>query len=562
MVQGAARGGEYALSFGRNTAAAPVLMAPSIPVFAIVLIAACAHAASAAWPFDAIFQPGAPLWWLQTLALATLVGMLHRCANARQAAVLGLTFATVWLTGTFWWLFGSMHTYGGLHAMLSALAVAALALALAAYYAAACALYWRLAQRQAPGTTALFAALWLMAEMARGTWLTGFGWGAVAYAHVDAPLAGYAPWVGAYGMTALAAWLAAALATVLSTTSAMISASATAATSERLCPRGRHAAWGLGLAMALVLVLGLGALLPQVVPTWSRATGDLSVALLQGNIAQNEKFEQGSGVPQALQWYREQLLASTSDLVVAPETAIPLLPDQLPDGYWHGLQQHFESGQQAALIGIPLGSYSQGYTNSVVGLAPQLEAGWHYDKHHLVPFGEFIPPLFKWFTQLMNIPLGDFNRGAVGQASLPWRGQRLAPNICYEDLFGEELGARFTDPDTAPTIFVNVSNIGWFGNTVAIDQHLLISRMRTLEFERPMLRATNTGATVIIDHTGAVRAALPRHTRGALVGEVQGRTGTTPFAWWVARFGLWPLWLLAIAIVFVAFRARTVRAES
>ena len=548
MVQGAATGGKYILSLGSHTA--PPTMAVEFlgRKIAIVFVAACAHAASAAWPFDAVFTTGAPLWWLQTLALATLVAVVHRCANGRQAAVLGLVFATVWLTGTFWWLFGSMHTYGGLNAVLSAVAVVGLAMALALYYAAACALYWRLAQGKVPGASVLFAALWVMAEMARGTWLTGFGWGAVAYAHVDAPLAGYAPWVGAYGMTGIAAWLAAAMAMLFC----------------RLGQRGQlglggRPAWGLGLAMAGVLALG--ALMPQAVPAWTRAAGELSVALLQGNIAQDEKFEQGSGVPQALQWYSEQLLVSTSDLVVAPETAIPLLPEQLPDGYWNGLQQRFQTGQQAALIGIPLGNYNQGYTNSVVGLAPQVDAGWHYDKHHLVPFGEFIPPLFKWFTELMNIPLGDFNRGAVGQASLPWRGQRLAPNICYEDLFGEELGARFMDSDAAPTVLVNVSNIGWFGNTVAIDQHLLISRMRALEFERPMLRATNTGATVIIDHKGTVRAALPRHTRGVLLGEVQGRTGTTPFAWWVSRFGLWPLWLLGLAIVFIAARARIARAE-
>jgi len=181
---------------------------------------------------------------------------------------------------------------------------------------------------------------------------------------------------------------------------------------------------------------------------------------------------------------------------------------------------------------------------------------YQYDKHHLVPFGEFIPPLFKWFTQMMNIPLGDFNRGAVGQPSFEWKGQRLAPNICYEDLFGEELGARFTDPATAPTVFVNVSNIGWFGNSVAIDQHLAISRMRALEFERPMLRATNTGATVVIDHRGRVTHSLPRHTRGVLAAEAEGRTGVTPFAWWVSRLGLWPLWLLGLALVALAAAQR------
>jgi apolipoprotein N-acyltransferase len=163
-----------------------------------------------------------------------------------------------------------------------------------------------------------------------------------------------------------------------------------------------------------------------------------------------------------------------------------------------------------------------------------------------VPFGEFIPPFFKWFTRMMNIPLGDFNRGDIGQPSFAWKGQRIAPNICYEDLFGEELGARFADPALAPTIFANVSNLGWFGDSTAIDQHLQIARMRALEFARPFIHATNTGATVIVDYQGRVQAALPRLTQGVLEGTVEGRSGLTPFAWWVAGFGLWPVWLLSL----------------
>jgi apolipoprotein N-acyltransferase len=191
-----------------------------------------------------------------------------------------------------------------------------------------------------------------------------------------------------------------------------------------------------------------------------------------------------------------------------------------------------------------------------------LNEGYRYDKQHLVPFGEFIPPLFRWFTELMNIPLGDFNRGAANQASFAWQGQRLAPNICYEDLFGEELGARFADPALAPTVFVNVSNIGWFGNGLAIDQHTQISRLRALEFARPMVRATNTGATVVIDHQGQVTAALPRATRGVLRADVEGRHGITPFAWWVSRWGLWPAWLLGVLIVVLGFGVAQARRRS
>jgi apolipoprotein N-acyltransferase len=263
-------------------------------------------------------------------------------------------------------------------------------------------------------------------------------------------------------------------------------------------------------------------------------------------------------MPGALDWTRDELLSAPGELVVGPETVIPLLPGQLDPAYWSTLLQHFRGGAQAALIGLPLGDEIRGYTNSAAGLSAAsaaLPGGYYrYDKHHLVPFGEFVPYGFHWFNRLMNIPLGDFNRGPVGPPSFAFRGQRIAANICYEDLFGEELAARFIDPGSAPTMFANISNIGWFGDTIAIGQHLQISRMRALEFQRPMLRATNTGATVVIDHRGRVLAVLAPYTQGVLNSRVEGRIGLTPYAWWAAHFGLWPLALLAACVVAAAAR--------
>ncbi len=495
---------------------------------AVALLAGFAQALSLAWPWG-----GVPLWWLQLAALAVLVGLVERSPSWKRAALLGWAFATAWMAGTFWWLFTSMHTYGGLPAPLAALAVLALAAFLGLFYAVVCGCFKALALKECRHRALVFAAFWLLAELARGTWLTGFPWGAVGYAHVDGPLAVLAPVVGVYGMGFVAAWLAALLAGVL------------------LPGHGRTKVPTGAVVAALVLVVL--AVLPMV-PTvpWSTGNGRLDVALLQGNIPQDEKFQPGSGVPVALRWYADQLGISRARLVIAPETAIPLLPQHLPAGYADALHKRFAVGNQAALVGIPMGSLGTGYTNSVQGWVPGAVQPYRYDKHHLVPFGEFIPPLFRWFTDLMNIPLGDFNRGAVGQPSLDWQGQRIAPNICFEDLFGEELGARFADPASAPTIFANFSNIGWFGNSVAIDQHLHISRMRSLEFSRPMVRATNTGATAIIDYQGRVTHRLPPFTRGVLEGEVEGRQGTTPYAWWVARLGLWPLWMLGLGVVVCA----------
>ena len=508
----------------------------------LALGAGGAQAASMAWPFASFsflisLQHGEPVWYLQWLALSVLAWLLLGSLNWRRSALLGWLFGTAWLTGTVGWTFIAMHTYGGLPALLAAPAVLLLTGLMALFYAAAGGLFTRLAASGRVWRAPLFAALWLLAELARGTWLTGFGWGASGYAHVDGPLAAFAPWLGVYGLCAIAAGLAMAL--------AQLGCAQPGAA-------GRQRA-GLGFSLLALLVLPMGLQREPTAATQGAAhRADLSVTLLQGNIAQDEKFETASGVPQALGWYAEQLQASRTSLVIAPETAIPLLPQQLPPGYWDALQLRFATGTQAALIGIPLGSYAQGYTNSVLGLQAGQAQPWRYDKQHLVPFGEFIPPLFKWFTALMNIPLGDFNRGAPRQPPFAWQGQRLATNICYEDLFGEELAPVFLDPAQAPTIFVNISNLAWFGNSLAMDQHLQIARMRALEFDRPFLLATNTGTTAIVDHRARVTRSLARDTRAVLVGSVEGRSTLTPYAAWVGRLGLWPFWLPALGLLWFA----------
>jgi apolipoprotein N-acyltransferase len=491
--------------------------------------AGLAQAVSIAAPWN-----GQPLWWLQLLSTATLVWQLDSLRGdmrpGRNATLHGWLFATTWLCGTFWWLFISMHTYGGMPAPLAAVAVLALAAGLALYYAVACGVFLRFSPTSRAGAAVFFAALWLLAELLRNSWFTGFPWGAGGYAHVDGPLAAYAPWLGVYGLEAVAVGAVALVVLTLRRAGPAVT------TTRRALP--------IGIAAALLLVPGAVSLM-RGADGAAPSRGHLKIALLQGNIPQD-----GGGVATALHWYGEQLRDATAPLVVTPETAFPLLPAQLPAGYLEAIAARYASGTQAAIVGLPLGDGAV-YTNSVLGFRPGEPQAWRYDKHHLVPFGEFVPGVFRWFTDLMHIPLGDFGRGGLAQAPFVWQGQRIAANICYEDLFGDEIGANFRDAANAPTILLNVSNIAWFGNSVAIDQHLAISRMRALEFRRPMVRATNTGATVVIDHRGRVTDALPRLTRGVLIADVEGRSGLTPFAWWVSRFGLWPFWaasLLTIAI--------------
>ncbi len=485
-----------------------------------------------------------PCGALQVLALALLVALLSGGADhlrtPRQAAWIGALFGTTWLASTFWWLFISMHRYGQLPAWLAALAVLALAAALALVVVLAAVLFvrWR---RGHPGWDALlWAALWLASELLRGQIFTGFPWGASGYAHVDGPLALLAPWAGVYGMGAAAAALSVPVAAGL-----------------RALWLRRGAAGVLRPAISVVILVGLGLLPAGRGTDFTAPAGSLSVTLLQGNVAQDEKFDP-SHLPATLTWHVRALQAAQTDLVIAPETAIPLLPDQLPQGLWAALEQRFSQGRTHALIGVPLGDFESGYTNAAAGLAPGQPA-YRYDKHHLVPFGEFIPWGFRWFVTLMQMPLGDFSRGPLAPPSFAVAGQRVAPNICYEDLFGEELAARFIDEARAPTVLANVSNIGWFGETVAVDQHLQISRLRALELQRPMLRATNTGATVIIDHRGRVTDQLAPHRQGVLVGQAEGRTGLTPFARWAGRWGLWPLWGAALLALLAVVRRKVTK---
>jgi apolipoprotein N-acyltransferase len=507
------------------------------------------HGCSIASPWS-----GQAVWWWQLVVMVWLVGKVIRSESPAAAFKTAAWFSLAWFCASMWWLYISMHNYGSLPAALAAMAVVALSVLLGSFYAVSVLVFASLKSENNYGQVSkpfqdalLFASLWLLAELLRGTVMSGLPWSAVGYAHIDGPLASTAPSIGVYGISALAAFIAALF--VLT----------------RSCM----------LKIGIVVLLCIKASLmpsPQAIPDKASQTpslAGLTVRLLQGNIPQNEKFDAKTGVATALAWYQEQLLAAQKDgvdLVVAPETAIPRLPHQLPDGYWPSIFDAFtKSATSAALVGIPLGSDSEGYTNSVLGLSSTLAsnaAPYRYDKHHLVPFGEFIPPLFRWFTDLMNIPLGDFNRGGLAQPSFAHKGERFAVNICYEDLFGEELAQRFTNPATAPTVFVNISNMGWFGSGMAIDQHLNISRMRAIEFNRPVIRATNTGATAIIDHKGVVTHSLSRVTRGVLDGRVVGQTEMTAYAKWTAQYGLQPLWVLACSWVIWVFIRKKYMAKS
>jgi apolipoprotein N-acyltransferase len=457
----------------------------------------------------------APLsWWpVQIASLALLLWLAAGQASVRRAALIGWCFSLGWMVAGTYWLYISMHDYGGMPAPMAAAAVLLLSAAMALYAAMAMAAgtWLRLRCALSPAATLLLAypPLWALGEWLRGWIATGFPWIASGYAHVNSPLAGFAPLIGVYGI----GWLA-----------VMLAACVVLAFSSR-----RKPALALGAAL-----LALGLLLNQL--AWTEKHGaPISVRLLQGNVAQEMKFNPDQA-NDTLSLYYEMLTEARADLIATPETALPLMAHALPPDYLELLASFARQSKSNLLVGVPVSDGPGTYANSLLGFPAVPGAGrqpYRYDKHHLVPFGEFIPAGFRWFVDMMHIPLGDFTRGAVLQLPFEAAGQWIMPNICYEDLFGgeiaDQIAASHFSGRPQPTMLLNVSNIAWFGDSIALPQHLQISQMRSLETRRPMLRATNTGATAVIDAAGRVQAQLRPFTHGTLAAKVQGMSGWTPY---------------------------------
>ena len=472
----------------------------------------------------------APLGWfaLIWLTLGGLFALLGGAKSARQGALLGAAFGFGLFICGVSWVYVSLSVFGGMLAPLAALATVLFCTLLAGYPALVGALYVRFAPARGWQRGLLFAALWTLGEWLRGWVFTGFPWLALGYAQAPvSPLAGYAPIVGVFGVSLLTALLATQL---------------QQAVSRWLEPKPRKL-WRLaGPLLTAAALLGGGALLRPL--QWTSPIGDpLTVSLLQGNIAQDIKWST-EGFEQSLLSYYRLALKNPAQLIVLPEAAFPVFLDQLPEGYLDELAKIAASQQGKLLFGIVTGDLTQ-YANSAISLGSAPEEQ-RYSKSHLVPFGEFVPPGFSWFLGLASIPMSDFTAGARQQPPMDIAGQKIAVNICYEDAFGEEIIRALPEA----TLLVNLSNVAWFGDSLAPAQHLQIAQMRALETGRMMLRATNTGMTAIVGVDGQIQGILPPFTRGALRGEVHGYSGATPYV----RWGNWLT--IALALLLVAFIGR------
>ena len=351
----------------------------------------------------------------------------------------------------------------------------------------------------------LMPAAWVLAEWVRGWFFTGFTWLQLGYSQVGSPLQGLLPIGGIY----LTSWGVAVSASLL--------ALAAVGTGTRR--------WGW--LPALVLLWGVSAALGTI--RWTDPSGDaLRVALVQGNVPQDEKW-----LPRMRKPTLERYLALTranwdADLVVWPESALPGLRDGF-DGFVARLGDEARANGSHVIFGVPILDRSTlALYNSVVAVGHgDGREEMVYHKRHLVPFGEYLPldGFIRPITEAFGLPVADFNLGPMDQPLLEAAGHRVGVSVCYEIAFGGEILEAV--PDAA--VLVTVSNDAWFGTSIGPHQHLQIARARAVETGRYMLRSTNTGITAIVAPDGVIEAQAPQFEVQVLAGEIFPMGGTTPY---------------------------------
>jgi apolipoprotein N-acyltransferase len=450
--------------------------------------------------------------WIQIPLLSLVWWQLNKLHHQplKNYFVAAMSFGLGYFILGLWWIYISLHDIGGMHWMLSVAAVFLLAGGMALFFSLTSLSIWIFNSSSISGL--LLAANWVVIEWLRSWLFTGFPWMGLAESQVNGPFGAVAPYLGGLACTFLAVWSSWQLYSLSKT------------------PR----ASGISLVCALLLMPALS--------LWhfTKPAGEpLSVELIQGNFAQSLIFNP-DGIFKQIQFYDQAMKSSHADLVVSPETAFSWPETNLPTGLLDSLQAFSNQSQSTLLFGIigrhqnPLNGRE--FSNRALGISPDAST-YQYDKSHLVPFGEFIPPGFHWFVKAFNVPLSDFVRGAKDQTffAIKRPGQNpiyAAITICYEDVFGSELAARLRESDTPANLMINITNLAWFGASQAPTQQLRLSQLRSLETGLPALRATNTGITAILGPDGKVLSRLPEFTQGTLSAKVQAYSGKTPYVIW------------------------------
>lgn len=462
-------------------------------------------------------------FYVYTAAILSLIGLIYlwiKTDSAKSAFKLGFQYGLGLYVVGIYWIYISLHDFGGMPWWFAGFSTFCLCAFMSLFVGAVGYLSKRF------GFIIISApVLWGLSDWVRSWIFTGFPWLTLGYSQVPySPLAGYMPVFGVYGVSVITALVATIIACWL--------------TQVNFSAAGKRNA-----VVSLVLILTVGNLLKAV--EWTTPIGKpVNTALIQGNIAQDTKWSAGTA-QNTINTYIDMVKQSQAQLIVLPETALPVVSSRVDSSIIDALSNHAKQNNGDVIVGmVELNEKTEQYFNSAFsfGTAPIQS----YAKNHLVPFGEFIPlkQVFGWiYRDWLNMPLSDLSRGGAYQTPMQLGNQKIAVNVCYEDVFGEEIIRQLP----AATLLVNISNDAWYGQSYAADQHMQFSQARALETGRMMLRATNTGATSAIDSHGYVITHAPHDVQTTLNVVAQGYTGSTPYV----RWGNWPFIVLCFAALTV-----------
>ena len=469
-------------------------------------------------------------WWPVAVLSSALLLALWLFSSQRSAAWRGFLFGLGLFGVGISWIFISIHYHGHVGLGLSIFLTLALIVVMALFPMLLGYLLGRYSPRGFESRATryklllLFPAAWVLLEWVRGWFMTGFPWLSLGYSQTDSPLAGLAPLLGVYGVSWAIVFSAALLLGLVFDRAGRI------------------------FYMAMLVILWLVAAVADDTHWTSPSGAPIKVALLQGNIPQDMKWHPDVRRP-TIELYTELSRKHwDADLIVWPETALPAFYYEA-EGFLEDFELEARENNTDLLIGLlSLDKERRHYYNTMLSIG---SGRGMYHKNHLVPFTEYLPLKFLLggLVDFMQVPMSDFSKGGDSQKPLKVANQYAGISICFEDAFGEEVINALPEA----TFLVNVSNDAWFDSSWAPPQHLQMARMRALESGRPMLRATNTGMTAIIDAKGVIKSAAPQFEVATISGTIQPRGGLTLYA----MTGNWLVISLAIlSIVFFGWRLR------
>ncbi|MBU3586717.1 apolipoprotein N-acyltransferase [Polynucleobacter sp. 31A-FELB] len=449
--------------------------------------------------------------WIQIPVLSLIWWRMSQQSilSIKNQFISGMAFGLGYFILGLWWIYISLHDVGGMHAVVSCLAVFLLAAGMALFFSSASLSLCLPRRRYLTGL--VLAASWVLIEYLRSVVLTGFPWMGFAEAQFNGPFAPAAPFFGGLACTFLVVWI-----------------------SWEITQLRKNIVFSSTCIISAVALVQLASFW-----TFTKPIGEpLSVRIIQGNFEQSLKFNP-KAIEEQFSFYTNAIESQSADLIITPETAYPWPQSNLPAGLLGSLQQFSTNTSSNVLLGVIGESHDSvevKYTNRALGLSPNVPS-YQYDKSHLVPFGEFIPPGFHWFVNAFHVPMSDFARGELDQApfSIVRPGKdaiQAAITICYEDVFGGELASRIHHSSKPVNLLINMTNLAWFGDSQAPAQQLRLSQLRSLETGLPALRATNTGITAALGPDGKVLSQLGEFTQGVLSLKIQAHSGTTPYVIW------------------------------